>query len=94
VVEDAQQLIDRVRSEGIEDVRPVERDPYRPVGLRTVVRQVGQILETGDRIPRGRVEDVGDLGQRAQVRRLTRAVRALTGGRVPRECAVYPDRAS
>ena len=33
VLEDAQQLVDRVRPEGVEDVGPVERDPDRALDL-------------------------------------------------------------
>ena len=60
VLEDAQQLVDRVWPERVEHVGAVEGDPDGPVGACPVVGQVGQVLEGGDRVPVGRVEDLAD----------------------------------
>lgn len=60
------QLVDRVRSEGVEHVRSVEGDPHRAArGTREhapVIRDVGEV-ETGDWLPRGGVEVRRDEGR-------------------------------
>ena len=60
VLEDAQQLVDRVRPERVEHVGAVEGDPDGAVRAGPVVGQVGQVLEAGDVVPVGRVEDLAD----------------------------------
>jgi hypothetical protein len=51
VLEDAQQLVNRVRPKRVEDVRPIECDAHCPVCLGPVVRQISQVFEARDLVP-------------------------------------------
>jgi hypothetical protein len=59
VLEDPEQLVDRVRAEGVEHVGPVEGDADRAVRAGAVVGEVGEVLEPRDVVPGLRVEGLG-----------------------------------
>src|SRR5699024_12688498 len=63
VVEGAVELVDGVRAEGVEDLRPVEGDPHAADVLGPVVGEVGEILEAGYHLPGPRVEGLADVLQ-------------------------------
>lgn len=50
-------LVDRVRTEGVANLRPIKRDSYGSEAHGPVVRDIGE-LEAGDLDPSGRVEDL------------------------------------
>ena len=61
VLEDPEQLVDGAGAERVAHLGTVEGDPHGAVLDGPVVGQVLQVLEAGDRAPRGRVEDLGDV---------------------------------
>ena len=65
MLEHAEQLVDRVRPEGVEHIGPVEGDAHGAVGLGAVVRQVGQVLETRHVSHASASNDPGDTVDRA-----------------------------
>ena len=96
VLEDAQQLVDRVRPERVEHVGAVERDPHRAVRPGPVVGEVGQVLEPGDVVPVGRVEDLADSVDRAhdvgndEAKRARRCRTTSSAGSLPRGWCCRP----
>src|SRR3954454_7496255 len=65
VLEDPEQLVDRVWTERVQHVGPVEGDPHGAVRPRSVVGEVAQVLEPGHVVPLGRVEDLADAVDRS-----------------------------
>ena len=59
VVERAVELVDRVRTEGVAHLRPVERDAGDPARYVVVVGDVGELVESLDLAPEGLVEQLG-----------------------------------
>ena len=63
VVEGSGEFVHGVGPERIAHLGPVERDPYRPLVDCPVIGEVGEV-EPVDRLPGGRVEELGDRGGR------------------------------
>ena len=60
MVENSEEFIDGAGAEGVADLGAIEGHPHRPVVVRPVVGDVGEVVETGDDAPCGGVEDLRD----------------------------------